>query len=64
MCFKVDESQNALIHMKDLQVEGDANYTIPIPKSNTQEYQYPAKLSFMLNFLGHEHPTPQQHDVT
>jgi len=50
--------------MKDLQLEGDANYTIPIPKSNTQEYQYPAKLSFMLNFLGHEHPTPQQHDVT
>jgi hypothetical protein len=43
--------------MKDLQDEGDANYTTPILEFDIQKDQYSRKKSsFMQDLLGDEHP--------
>jgi hypothetical protein len=55
---------NASIHIRNLQIEGDANYVAPILKANTQEeHQDFAKLklhSFMRKLLGKHCPCEQR----
>ncbi len=49
-------SHKSPIHVKDLQDEGDANYTASILEFDIQKDQYSWKMSsFMQDFLGGEH---------
>jgi phosphoglucomutase len=58
--FQGERVINTLIHVQDLQVEGDVNYTTPILNSKTQkDYNYIKLPCLMEDFLGDEHPTPQ-----
>ncbi len=62
--FQGERIINALIHVQDLQVDGDANYATPILDFNLQEVPYFTKLpSFMEDLLHDEHLTPTQDDA-
>ncbi len=57
--FQGEQTINALIHVIDLQVEGNANYVEPTSKVNTKDEDFIEMQDFMQDFINDDNETPK-----